>query len=68
VTLATSTERVTLTIADNGAGFDTGRINTGSWGFTIMHERAAAAGIELRIESEAGRGTRVVAEARREPA
>jgi signal transduction histidine kinase len=37
-------------------------------GFTIMRERAAAAGIELRIESEAGRGTRVVAEARREPA
>jgi signal transduction histidine kinase len=68
VTLATATERVTLTIADNGAGFDIGRINKGSWGLTIMRERAAAAGIELRIESETGRGTRVVAEAKRESA
>jgi signal transduction histidine kinase len=68
VTLANFPERVTLTIADDGAGFDTERVNTGSWGLTIMGERAAAAGIELHIESKAGRGTRVVAEAIREPA
>jgi two-component system sensor histidine kinase UhpB len=68
VTLVNSPARATLTIADDGAGFDTGRSKTGSWGLTIMRERAAAAGIVLHIESEAGRGTRVVGEAIRESA
>lgn len=65
VTLANGAERVRLTIADDGVGFDTARPRAQSWGFNIMRERARAAGLTLRIESGAGRGTRVVVEAER---
>lgn len=68
VTLTNTPERVTLTIADDGAGFDTGRPSATSWGLTIMRERAGAVGITVRIESAAGRGTRVVANAMRKTA
>ena len=68
VTLASTPERVTLTIADDGAGFDTGRPRTTSWGLTVMRERAEAAGAALNIESTPGGGTRVVVAAIREAA
>jgi signal transduction histidine kinase len=65
VTLANRADLVRLTIADDGVGFDTHRPRVQSWGFNIMHERARAAGLALRIDSGAGRGTRVVVEAKR---
>jgi signal transduction histidine kinase len=70
VTLANTSERITLTIADDGVGFDGGRAQPApaSWGLAIMRERAEAVGAALRIESAAGRGTRVVVEAVREAA
>lgn len=68
VTLANGAELVRMTISDDGVGFDTARPRAQSWGFNIMRERARAAGLALRIESEAGRGTRVVVEAKRESA
>ena len=70
VTLAAIRERVTLTISDDGTGFDIGRVGAApaSWGLTIMRERAEAIGARLRIDSEPGRGTRVVVEADRESA
>jgi signal transduction histidine kinase len=68
VTLASTPERVTLTIADDGAGFDTGRPRTKSWGLTVMRERAEAAGAALNIESTPGGGTRVAVAAMREAA
>ena len=68
VTLASTPERVTLTIADDGAGFDTGRPRTTSWGLTVMRERAEAAGAVLNIEATPGGGTRVVVAAIREAA
>jgi len=68
VTLANTPERVTLTIADEGTGFDAARLGMASWGITIMRERAEAARAALSIESAPGRGTRVVVEATRETA
>lgn len=70
VTLAASAERVTLTIADDGVGFDVAIANPGqaSWGLALMRERAEAVGAALRLESAPGRGTRVSAELAREPA
>jgi signal transduction histidine kinase len=68
VTLASTPERVTLTIADDGAGFDTVRPRTTSWGLTVMRERAEAAGAALNIESTPGGGTRVTVAAIREAA
>lgn len=68
--IASRPGRVALSIADDGDGFAAGGSDTPAktWGITIMRERAEAAGAVLRIESEPGRGTRVVAELVREAA
>lgn len=54
---------VTLTISDNGCGFDEtsldAKANGGHWGLKGMQERAARARGELRIRSGAGEGTTV---------
>lgn len=53
-------DRLHLTIADDGAGFDvvSGRRRNGV-GLTSMRERADRIGAQLRVESTLGRGTRV---------
>ncbi len=60
---------VRLVIADNGVGFDQGRLGQPEgrhlWGLMTMSERAAAAGGRCRIESQPGQGTRVVVEVSR---
>jgi signal transduction histidine kinase len=53
---------VALRIADNGEGFDLGRVaETGGqhWGLQNMRERAAAAGGALLIDTSPGSGTRI---------
>lgn len=63
-------DRVILSIADDGLGFDVGRPrpqHTG-WGLKTMRERALAIGAELRIDSAPGNGTRVTVEMNRDPA
>jgi len=51
----------TLTIQDDGFGFDTkSREPTGHFGLVGMHERAQLAGGKLKIQSEKGKGTKVV--------
>lgn len=68
-TLAVTAARVTLTVADDGKGFEPGEgTGTPHWGLTIMRERAEAVGIDLRVESSPGQGTRVIAEAMRKAA
>lgn len=52
---------VTLTIADDGIGFDPRRIAPARHGIEGMRERAEAAGGAVRITSKRGEGTRVVA-------
>ncbi len=50
----------TLTIADNGGGFDPSVVSRGV-GLSSMRERLEALGGQLRVESQPGRGTTIVA-------
>ena len=61
VVLIATPEWVTLTITDDGAGFDPDHVSQvhQSWGLTIMQERAEAVGAQLTVESTPGKGTRV---------
>jgi signal transduction histidine kinase len=65
VTLDISPQASSLTIADDGCGFDPSACQQPAtdhgWGLMIMRERAAAVGAELSVESAPGRGTRIVA-------
>jgi signal transduction histidine kinase len=68
VTIESSPEFVRLTVADDGVGFDVARVSDDdlrSWGLLTMTERADAVGGLCRIESQPGRGTRVVVEIKR---
>ncbi|MDX1662755.1 MAG: PAS domain S-box protein [Candidatus Promineifilaceae bacterium] len=49
--------QATLTVADDGCGFDSGGLFPGHMGLRSMRERAEAAGGRLRLESTRGRGT-----------
>jgi PAS domain S-box-containing protein len=62
--------RVTLTIADDGAGFDPALVDPArtNWGLRTMRERALAIGAALRVESAPGRGTRIRVDLPREAA
>ena len=70
VALAVDDERMTITVSDNGAGFDPNAVaasaqdgRNGGMGMQTMRERAASAGVALRITSAPGSGTTVVVEA-----
>ncbi len=58
--LARSDRELSLLVEDNGAGFDSARAASGH-GLGNMRARAATLGAELRITSQPGRGTRVLA-------
>lgn len=64
VTLETTPQVMSLTIADNGCGFDptagSSPARDHGWGLMIMRERAVAIGAQLSVESTPGRGTRVI--------
>jgi signal transduction histidine kinase len=60
LTLVAREGRVTVTVRDDGAGFDPA--DSGArhgLGLRLMGERAAEVGGELRVESQPGRGTTV---------
>lgn len=59
VCLARLPDRVTLTVTDNGRGFDPSAVPASSLGLQIMHERAASIGAQVTIDSRSGGGTRV---------
>jgi signal transduction histidine kinase len=63
LTLAFAADRATLTIEDDGVGFDAGRAAelalAGHYGLLGARERAEAVGARLDVESSPGRGTRV---------
>ena len=50
-------DRATLSIRDDGQGFDVDNIPPGRFGLGIMEERVSAIGAELEIESQPGHGT-----------
>ena len=52
-------ERLTLTVADDGVGFDPGTAPSDHYGLTGMREQAELIGAELRLDSAPGQGTRV---------
>jgi two-component system nitrate/nitrite sensor histidine kinase NarX len=51
--------QVELQISDDGRGFDPQSVPSDCLGLGIMHERAAAIGARLEIESEPGQGTQI---------
>jgi two-component system NarL family sensor kinase len=59
MTLACGRRKSTLTIEDDGVGFDVRRVAAGHHGIRGMRERARAAGGTLRIASRRNGGTRV---------
>ena len=59
VTLVYDRKRVSLTISDNGRGFDPKQAPPDSLGMGIMRERTRQVGAHLSIRSEIGRGTTV---------
>ena len=61
VHLRCNADRVTLTIEDNGIGFDTTQRSRGM-GLTNMQERMLNAGGRLTLESQTGVGTTILAE------
>lgn len=62
VTLAARDNQVTLTVADNGTGFDVRADYAGHFGLKTMRERAHALGGDVTIASTLGVGTTVRAE------
>ncbi len=59
VAISTGDERLTVTIADNGQGFDSEQSKKGGFGLRIIGERAAEIGGSLEIRSATGQGTTV---------
>jgi signal transduction histidine kinase len=59
VRLGENREGIHFSVEDDGVGFDPEAVARSS-GLTNLTDRAAAAGGTLRIESAAGRGTRIV--------
>ncbi|MBP8164404.1 MAG: sensor histidine kinase, partial [Anaerolineales bacterium] len=56
-----SNGHTTLTIQDDGIGFDMrSDASSGHFGLVGMRERAELGGGKLRIESEKGKGTKIV--------
>jgi signal transduction histidine kinase len=62
ITLENQPGRIVLSIEDDGVGFDPGQNTAGraSFGLRFMSQRAAEMGGSLQVESEAGRGTRLI--------
>jgi len=60
VDLICQPEKVTLTITDDGQGFDMSSLAPDSLGLGIMRERAADIGASLSVESSIGHGTEIM--------
>jgi PAS domain S-box-containing protein len=67
VNLCCCAGRVTLSIVDDGCGFDTAKVSPEHMGLGIMRERAEVAGAVLQIETRPGKGTRVALEWKKPP-
>lgn len=59
IDLISSPQQTTLTIKDDGRGFNPDSVSANHLGLRIMHERAANAAAELQIESHPGQGTTI---------
>jgi len=61
VELLVTPDKVQLTLQDNGRGFDVASIIENRYGLTGMTERMKLLGGELQIESEVGKGAKIMA-------
>lgn len=61
MTLTTTEEKVTLSVVDNGLGFDQNDRGMQGVGMLSMQERMRALGGDAQVESTPGKGTKVVA-------
>ena len=61
ITLDSTDEGLTLTIADDGRGFDPSSADNRGLGLRSMRERVEAMGGAMMVHSAAGRGTQVIA-------
>lgn len=52
--------QVSITVEDDGVGFDPQQNRSGHYGLTIMQERGQTLGSQLRFEARAPHGTRVL--------
>ena len=59
VTLTTTPEQITLTIEDDGTGFDPGTVPLDRFGLVGLNERARLLGGLLAVDSEPGKGSRI---------
>jgi PAS domain S-box-containing protein len=59
VKLSCKTDEVSLSISDDGTGFDINEVQGGSLGLGIMRERAKGIGAELKIDSRTGEGSKI---------
>jgi signal transduction histidine kinase len=61
-----STDRLLLSVEDNGIGYDMSQITDGNgergWGLITMKERALAVGGTCRVQSRPGMGTHIIVE------
>jgi signal transduction histidine kinase len=60
ITLTQVDDIINLCIVDDGVGFNPDQTISGHYGISMMRERAEAAGAELLITSQPGKGTTVV--------
>ncbi len=58
--LSTNRDELCVEIWDNGVGFDVSKTDAGHYGLLGMRERARLAGGRLEVQSEAGKGTRLI--------
>ena len=65
IILTTTSDTVTLSVADNGQGFDTARSEHPGVGLLSMQERMRALGGDVEVESTPGKGTRITAHCKR---
>ncbi len=65
IILSTTGDTVTLSVADNGQGFDTARSEHPGVGLLSMQERMRALGGDVEVESTPGKGTRITAHCKR---
>lgn len=59
VTLRHDTNFLTLTVADDGSGFDPAQVNDARFGLKGLHERAEMIGGTLEVDSQPQKGTTV---------
>jgi signal transduction histidine kinase len=59
VSVALTADPLSLTVADDGCGFDPDEVVTRGFGLTSMRERAEGAGAAYALTSGPGKGSRV---------